>query len=192
LHNIEPFFRWRDHYIASDDERSPFFGRQYSEFFYTHKIYNHLIHPQWDDIGSESLFLKVLFVDYEDGYALIELLGEWNDCHDNDFLTLRQALLQQMGSEGIFRFIFLGDNLLNFHADDDSYYEEWAEELRDENGWAVCINFRGHVIEEMRSARLHQYLEMPPALQRLNWRQYRPQELFEAVSGGMGGRFLTE
>ncbi len=192
MHNIEPYFKWRDHYIASEDKRSPFYGRQYSEFYYTHQIFDHLIHPQWDDIGSESLFLKVLFVDYDEGYTLIELLGEWNDCLDNDFLLLKQTLLQSMANEGISKFVFLGDNLLNFHADDEAYYEEWLEEISEEGGWAACVNFNRHVLEEMRSARLHHYLTFSPAYHQLNWRQYRPQELFALVADALGHQGLLK
>jgi len=79
MHTIEPFFLWRDDYIASEDEKSPFFGREYSEFYFDKKIYNFLLHPQWDDIGSETLFVKILYVDYESKFAIIECLGEWND-----------------------------------------------------------------------------------------------------------------
>ncbi len=65
MHAIEPYYNWRHHYIASEDERSPFYGREYSEFEFTHAIYNYVIHPQWDDMGSNTLFLKVLYADYD-------------------------------------------------------------------------------------------------------------------------------
>ena len=38
------------------------------------------IHPQWDDIGSETLYAKILCAHYPNQYAIIELIGEWNDC----------------------------------------------------------------------------------------------------------------
>lgn len=186
MHDIEPYHKWRDHYIASEDKRSPFFRRKYSEFYFTKKIYNYYIHPQWDGFGSETLYIKVLYVDYDEGFTVIELLGEWNDCIANDFLSLKKFVLQRMGAEGISKFVFFGENLLNFHAEDDDYYEEWLEEIREEDGWAVCINFREHVMEEMRSARLHHYLELSPALTDLNWRQYRPQELYLLVTKLLG------
>ncbi|MBK7182072.1 MAG: hypothetical protein IPH89_03595 [Bacteroidetes bacterium] len=47
MQDIEPYYNWRHHYIASEDERSPFYEREYSEFEYTNAIYNYLIHPQW-------------------------------------------------------------------------------------------------------------------------------------------------
>ena len=77
MHSLEPFYRWRNFYIASEDPNSPFYERVYSEFEYTHAIYDHVIHPQWDSIGSPTLFIKVLYADYEEGHAIIEMIGEW-------------------------------------------------------------------------------------------------------------------
>ena len=62
MHTIEPYFNWRQLYQASEDPRSPFFGYFNSEVYYTDTIYDHVIHPQWDSIGCETLFLKVLYV----------------------------------------------------------------------------------------------------------------------------------
>ena len=64
MHAIEPHFNWRNLYVASEDYRSPFFEREYSEFEYTNKVYNFLLHPQWDDFGSETLFIKIIFADF--------------------------------------------------------------------------------------------------------------------------------
>ena len=83
MHFIEPYFRWRGEYIASEDARSPFYGRVYSEFEFQHRVYNYLIHPQWDDFGSTTLYMKILYVDYEAGTCVIEFIGEWNDAIEN-------------------------------------------------------------------------------------------------------------
>src|SRR3954471_2860278 len=79
MHAIEPFYNWRHLYIAEEDERSPFYGREYSEFEFTNQVYNFLIHPQWDEFGSPTLYMKILYADYELKACIIELLGEWND-----------------------------------------------------------------------------------------------------------------
>ena len=84
MHEIEPYHLWRDDYIASEDELSPFYRRQYSEFEFTDKIYNFYIHPQWDNFGSSTLYLKLLNVDYTSKFAIIEFIGEWNDAVNND------------------------------------------------------------------------------------------------------------
>ena len=46
MQDIEPYFRWREKYVAAKDPRSPFFGKVYDEFKYTKKVYNYYIHPQ--------------------------------------------------------------------------------------------------------------------------------------------------
>ena len=89
MHDIEPHFHWRERYRAEDDDASPFHGRVYSEFGYSNRVYNYLIHPQWDEFGAETLYLKILFVDYDDQYAIIELIGEWNDAVHNDSMHLK-------------------------------------------------------------------------------------------------------
>ena len=66
MHTLEPYYAWRNHYVASNDPRSPFFDRTYSEFEYSTKVYNYFIHPQWDSIHSPTLFCKILFVDYDE------------------------------------------------------------------------------------------------------------------------------
>jgi hypothetical protein len=132
VHNIEPYYNWRSLYIASEDERSPFYNREYSEFEYTNHIYDFVIHPQWDDIGSETLFIKILFADYEDGYAIIEVIGEWNDCIGNDIMFLKRDIIDILIQEGIQKYIIIGENILNFHADNDirrvsNFYAECAD-----------------------------------------------------------------
>ena len=70
MHDIEPFFLWEPFYQSYTDKHSPFYGRTYSEIYFNQQIYNHIIHPQWDNFGSETLFIKVLYADYEDGFAI--------------------------------------------------------------------------------------------------------------------------
>ena len=65
MQDIEPYYQWRELYIASEDELSPFHGVVYSEFEFSNTVYNYFIHPQWDDFGSNTLYLKIIFVDYD-------------------------------------------------------------------------------------------------------------------------------
>lgn len=188
MHNIEPFFKWREEYIAAEDRNSPFYRRKYSEFEYTNKIYNHLIHPQWDKFGSETLLLKILFTDYEDGYTIIELLGEWNDAIANDILTLKKFVLNRLAEHGINKYIFVGENLLNFHADSDDYYEEWYEDVSEEDGWIVFLNITEHVMDEMKEARLHHYINFGKQYNEVNWRIAKPEHLYDKVLDLMNSR----
>ena len=92
MHTIEPHYNWRHLYIASEDTQSPFYGREYSEIEFSNAIYDYFIHPQWDQIGSATLYIKIVFVDYDSGYCIIELMGEWNDCLYNDVMYLKRNI----------------------------------------------------------------------------------------------------
>lgn len=179
MHEIEPYHKWRDDYISSEDERSPFFGTQYSEFEYDKQIYNFLLHPQWDDFGSTTLYIKILFVDYEKGYAVIELIGEWNDAIYNDIMTLKREIIDMMIDDGITQYILIGENILNFHASDDSYYEEWFQDIED--GWIVGLHFRDHVVREFAQHHIDYYINFGKYFDQLPWRTLRPKQLYHHV-----------
>ena len=178
MHDIEPFHNWRDLYIASEDERSPFYGRMYDEFKYTKKIYNYFIHPQWDEIGSPTLYIKILYVDYDIGFGIIELIGEWNDCLNNDIMYLKREIVDNLINQGVVKFMLLCDHVLNFHADDDCYYEEWWDDIKDDNGWIYFINTREHVRAEMNLVQIKNYVTMMDELVDVNWRKQNPLYLF--------------
>ncbi len=175
MHHIEPYFLWKNLYDSSEDPRSPFYGREYSEIYFTHSIYDHIIHPQWDGFGSDTLFLKMLYVDYEESVAIIELIGEWNDCLYNDIMKLKRDVIDQMLEDGISRFILIGENVLNFHASDDSYYEEWFEDVPE--GWIALVNMHPHVLSEMKAFHINDWLMTDEFLNDMDWRGLRPLDL---------------
>lgn len=179
MHSIEPYYSWRHLYIASEDERSPFYEREYSEFEFTNAIYNFVIHPQWDDIDSPTLYIKILFVDYDQKYAIIEMIGEWNDCINNDIMILKRDIIEKIMAFGVNKFILIGENILNFHYSDDCYYEEWFEEV--EEGWIAFLNFREHVLKEFTQANIDYYVVAGGHLNDIAWRTSSPQQLFEKV-----------
>jgi hypothetical protein len=179
MHDIEPHYNWRHLYIASEDELSPFYGREYSEFEFTHAIYNYVIHPQWDDFGSQTLFMKILYADYHEGYAIFELIGEWNDCLNNDIMFLKRDIVDELIHQGINKFIIIGENVLNFHASDDSYYEEWFEDVED--GWIVFINFRPHVLKEFKLYGIDYYVNLGGNFEYMNWSSLSPMQLYKNV-----------
>jgi hypothetical protein len=179
MHYIEPYYNWRSFYIASEDERSPFYEREYSEFEYTNHIYDFVIHPQWDDIGSETLFIKILYADYEIGYAIIEMIGEWNDAIGNDIMFLKRDIADVLMQEGINKFILIGENILNFHGEEDSYYEEWFEDV--ESGWICFLNFRDHVLSEFQQYNLDYYIVQGGKLMNVKWRTLSPNQLYQFV-----------
>lgn len=181
MHTIEPFYNWRDFYIASEDSESPFYGRVYNEFGFDHQIYNYLIHPQWDTIESSTLYIKILFVDYFEGAAIIELIGEWNDIIDNDIMLLKRNVIDKMLSQSITRFVLIGENILNFHGDIDDYYEEWYETIADEGGWISTLHFRPHVVDEMQKSKLKYYFNFNEAFNIVDWRTMRPHHLIKTI-----------
>ena len=186
MHEIEPYYRWRDDYIASEDALSPFFETKYNEFEFDKQIYNYLIHPQWDFFGSQTLYLKVLYADYEKGYAIIEFMGEWNDALHNDIMTLKREILDLMVIEGIDKFILIGENILNFHSSDDCYYEEWFQDVED--GWIAGINFREHVISEFKRNNIDYYINFGGNLDDMAWRSLKPVQLFKQVELALSRR----
>ena len=180
MHDIEPFYKWRDDYISSDDERSPFYGKEYSEFEFSETIYNFYIHPQWDYFGSPTLYMKIIYADYERAYAIIEFIGEWNDCITNDIMYLKREIIELMIDEGINKFILIGENILNFHASDDCYYEEWFDDV--EEGWIAFINFREHVLKEFEDYNIDYYYISGGELNEFTWRRFSPGQLFGNIS----------
>ena len=189
MHELEPFYNWRQHYIAAEDINSPFHGQTYSEIYFTNAVYNYLIHPQWDEFGSATLYLKVLQVDYKLKYVVIELIGEWNDLLYNDIMFLYRNVIEEMIDQGIIHFILIGENILNFHADGDDYYQEWFDNIDD--GWIVCLNFRDHIINEFTSARLDYYLGFGGKFDEFNWRALEPDDLFKSINALMMRRLST-
>ena len=132
MHTIEPYYNWRHIYISEEDSLSPFYLNEYSEFEFSDKIYNHYIHPQWDNIGSPTLFIKIIYANYDLNCAIIEMIGEWNDCIHNDIMTLKRDIIDHLILNGITKFVLIGENVLNFHYSDDCYYEEYSEDFIDE------------------------------------------------------------
>ena len=183
MHDIEPHFQWRDRYRAEDDSASPFYGRRYSEFSYSNKVYNYLLHPQWDEFGSETLYLKILFADYEDRYAIIELIGEWNDALHNDSMHLKREVIDRLEGEGINQFVMIMEGVLNFHADADDYYQEWYDEVTESGGWIAMINVHDHVMDEMNAVGLDNYLHYGSLLNNLTWRPQKARRVHEAIEG---------
>ena len=182
MQDIEPFDNWRYLYTSEDDERSPFYRREYSEFEFTQTVYNYYIHPQWDEFGSATLYIKILMADYAEGYTIIEMLGEWNDAINNDIMTFKREIIDLLIRESITKFILIAENVLNFHSSDDSYYEEWFEEVTDEGGWIICLNMPVQTQYDFTRAKLNRYIELMNVPQ---WRTIKPDLLFAKLDNIM-------
>ncbi len=178
MQNIEPYGNWQYLYTSEDDLNSPFYGREYSEFPFTKTIYNYYIHPFWDEFGSATLYMKVLMADYQEQYAIIELIGEWNDAIENDIMTLKRDVIDDFMRQGIKKFILIAENVLNFHSSDDSYYEEWYDDVTDKDGWVVCLNMPEATQHDFRKARLNKYVELFNFPQ---WRTMKPDIVYNQI-----------
>jgi hypothetical protein len=179
MHSIEPYYNWHNLYLASEDKWSPFFAQEYSEFEFTNTIYNYVIHPQWDNMGSPTLFIKILYTDYDEGYTFIEMMGEWNDCLNNDIMFFKRNIVDAIRKRGVNRFILIGENVLNFHSSDECYYQEWQEDL--DGGWILLLNFKEHVIREFEQCGIAPYLYGSNVCFDFPWRTYRPLQLFQKL-----------
>jgi hypothetical protein len=179
MHDIEPHYHWLHLYNSEEDEKSPFYRQVHSEFEYSNTIYNYLIHPQWDFFGSSTLYMKVLYADYEQGFCIIEFIGEWNDVIHNDIMTMKREVIEALQEQHINKFILIGENVLNFHASDDSYYEEWYNDIED--GWIALVNFREHVLDEFRRYQVDYFLNFGGELDDIQWRKLNPSQLYGKI-----------
>ena len=178
MQDIEPYYNWRHLYLSEEDRLSPFYGRTYSEFEFSKSVYNYYIHPQWDEFGSKTLYLKILYADYEQHFAIIELLGEWNDAIENDIMALRRDVTDILFAKGISKFIFIAENVLNFHSSDDSYYEEWREQIEDDAGWVAILDMPEQSQYDFKRTRLTNYVSLFDFPQ---WRTLKPEMVFQQV-----------
>ena len=181
MHDIEPYFRWLPVYDSSLDPLSPFNGKEYNYDLYSETIYGYYIAPGWDFFGSETLYMKVLYADYMEGYCVLEFIGEWNDAINNDIMHFKRNIVEHFTYHEINKFILIGENILNFHGADDCYYEEWFDELDD--GWIAAVNFRDFVIDEMRNYNIDSYVNFGGSLQIDNWRTLKPSVFYQKVKG---------
>jgi hypothetical protein len=71
---------------------------------------------------------------------------------------------------------------LNFHSSDDSYYEEWKEQLEDEHGWVTVLNMPDQSKYDFKKARLTNYIELNELPQ---WRTIKPEVVFQLIDHEM-------
>ena len=88
--------------------------------------------------------------------------------------------------KGIHKFILITDNVLNSFSDDDSYYEEWYEDVSDHDGWLVFLQMRPHVLEEFKRIRLSYFAHYGEDFDNIPWRKLAPVHLLEAVERCIG------
>jgi hypothetical protein len=98
-------------------------------------------------------------------------------------MEMKRGLIDPLIENGIHKFILIGENVLNFHVSDELYYEEWYDDIKDDDGWITILHLRDHILNEMRSQKLHYYLNIGGPYNDLLWRKFKPAALLEMVEG---------
>jgi hypothetical protein len=96
-------------------------------------------------------------------------------------MFLKREVIELMMQEGVSKFILIGENILNFHFSDDSYYDEWFDEVSENDGWIALMNAREHVLADMGDASIDRYFVSGGKLNEVKWRTMNPDQLFESV-----------
>ena len=76
----------------------------------------------------------------------------------------------------------MAENVLNFHGGDDAYYEEWYEDIVEEQGWICLLNLQPHVEQEMKETQLQYYLNFGDHFNEVNWRAQKPMNLYKIIN----------
>lgn len=189
MHDVEPYYGWLHLYSHEQDPNSPFHQVEHNLFEFDRAVYNYAAHPLWEDIESESLLVKILYADYEKGFAILEFLGEWNDLFDNDYKLLAENVLTYLIDAGIDKFIFICENVFHIYLEADDYYDAVQDELED--GWICLLRAREHVQEQLREFNIDGYFYWSEELDALAWRKLKPTQLFDIVAQNRG-RLLLE
>ena len=116
---------------------------------------------------------------------MIELIGEWNDAIENDIMTFKREVIDKLFDYKICKFILIAENVLNFHSGDKDYYEEWNDEVNEENGWIVALNMPEATQYDFKKRKLHQIIEL---VEMEDWRSYKPYHLFKKIDQMILGR----
>ena len=183
LRDIEPFYGWLDLYSHDGDEKSPFHHIEHNLFYYDRSVNQIPVHPLWDDIGSESLLVKILYADYREGYAIIELFGEWNDLFENDYKLFGENCLTYLIDQGIDKFILICENVFHIYLQDDDYYQALQEEM--DSGWICALRLREEVRQDMVDYGISSYFFWSPVLDEMAWRKMKPFQLFGIINSRM-------
>jgi MFS superfamily sulfate permease-like transporter len=100
-------------------------------------------------------------------------------------MELKREIIDLLEKEGIYKFILIAENVLNFHSSDKEYYQEWFEEVTDENGWIVALNMPMATQHDFKGKKLNYYIEL---MELPEWRVYKPYHLFKKIDDELNKR----
>lgn len=75
---------------------------------------------------------------------------------------------------------------MNYHSSDDSYYEEWFQDI--EQGWIAGLNFRDFVLTEFLNSGIGNYILFNPKDEEFNWRIMSPVQVFQKIDNLLNKR----
>ena len=96
-------------------------------------------------------------------------------------MYLKKEIVEKLNKHYIYKFVVFCDNVLNYHGDEDCYYEEWWDDIKDDRGWVCLVNTFDHVSSEMSKYRLHYYINYGPLFNDMNWRTQKPAYLVDIL-----------
>ena len=70
------------------------------------------------------------------------------------------------------------ENVLNFHADTDDYYQEWIDDIE---GQIYVINALPHVLDELNNYKLNYMLTYGGRLNEIPWRSFKPDQILDLL-----------
>jgi len=100
-------------------------------------------------------------------------------------MELKREVADKFMGEGIYKFILISENVLNFHSGDKDYYQEWYDDVSDQNGWVVSLNMPEATQYDFKKAKLNYYVEL---MEIDNWRIYKPFHLFKKIDEELSRR----
>src|SRR5690606_20478369 len=108
-----------------------------------------------------------------------------NDCLHNDIMFLKRNVIDILTNHNVFKFVLLCDNVLNFHLSDDSYYEEWWDDVKMDDGWICFVNIFDHVEDEMKRGFLQYYVNFGKQFKSEMWQNESPEILVKEIKQRM-------
>jgi hypothetical protein len=103
-------------------------------------------------------------------------------------MELKREIIDRLSKLKITKYILITENVLNFHSSDKEYYQEWFEEVTEENGWIVSLNMPEATQQDFRKKKLHYYIEL---MEIADWRIYKPYHLFRKIDDQISKRITV-
>ena len=93
-------------------------------------------------------------------------------------MELKREVMDLLYNSGIYKYILITENVLNFHSSDKEYYQEWYEELSEQDGWVIALNMPEATQQDFKKKKLNYYIEL---MEITEWRAYKPYHLFKKI-----------